>query len=387
MVNYSKTTIYCKGSQYICIEMISEAKQVRILVCPLDWGLGHATRCIPIIRELQTAGAKVVIAADGPQLKLLQTEFPELEWVRFPGYEVTYRKTGMSALKLLLDLPGLFFKVIQEHFRVKSLIKKLRIDAIISDNRYGLWNRNITNVFLTHQLNIIAPPPFEFAEPLLRSVVRYFAGKFNLCWIPDVEGADKLSGRLSHGYITPSNIRYIGLLSRFDKINTIIPDKLYQIVAIVSGPEPQRGIFENKLLSQLPVEGCNCLLIRGLPGDTGITNVRSNLDIADHLASDMLAGILSTKPIVISRSGYSTLMDIAYTGNKAILIPTPGQTEQEYLADSLEKKGYYFSCKQDSIDLEKAIEFLENTDIKPPNPAIPEYKTAIHEFLEQIKSR
>lgn len=367
--------------------MNSEAKQVRILVCPLDWGLGHATRCIPIIRELQAAGANVIIASDGPQLQLLQTEFPEMEWVSFPGYAVTYRKKGLSVLKILLDFPRLLSKVIQEHFRVKYLIKEYRIDGIISDNRYGLWSNNINTVFLTHQLNIIAPRPFNFVEPLLRYVVRYFTRKYSTTWIPDSQGADNHSGRLSHGYNTPSNIRYIGLLSRFDKINAIIHDKRYQIVAIVSGPEPQREIFENTLLSQLPVKGFNCLLIRGLPGETGITNVRNNLDIADHLKSDMLAGILSTKPIVISRSGYSTLMDIAYTGNKAILVPTPGQTEQEYLASSLKKKGYYFSCKQDSMDLEKAIEFLGSTEIKPPKPAIPGYETAIHEFLEQIKGR
>ena len=356
----------------------------RILVCPLDWGLGHATRCIPLIRELISAGVEVVIASDGLQLKLLSSEFPEMEWVVLPGYKIKYgRKTGVG-LKVFINSPGILFSIYKEHSELKSLIKNYRIDGVISDNRYGLWNKKVRTVLMTHQLNIIAPGTLKFTEPLLRSFVRYFAGKFDECWVPDTEGKDNLSGKLSHGFIHPANTSYIGILSRFEHKETPINGRQYDLVALVSGPEPQRTMFEDKLLSQLPVEGKKCLIIRGIPGDTQITNLRSNLDSANHLSANPMHDILSKKPIVVCRSGYSTLMDIAFTGNKAILIPTPGQTEQEYLARFLEEKGFYLACNQKDMTLEKALNELEKRKLRPTIRAVSQYAGFIRNFIRKI---
>jgi len=353
----------------------------RILICPLDWGLGHATRCIPLIRALKDAGAEVVIAADGPQFILLRNEFPDNELIEFPGYNIKYSKRGNVGLKLIFTSPGLVLRIISEHFRLKSLIKEYRIDAVISDNRYGLWNKKVRTAFITHQFNIIAPSYLGFTEPLLRHATRYFARKYDESWIPDVEGEHNLSGKLSHGFKLPENTIYIGLLSRFDFRPTILPGKQYDIVAIVSGPEPQRSIFEDKLLKQLPYDGKKCLIVRGIPGNTTITSLRSNLDKADHLTSEQMYSILSGKPVVISRPGYSTLMDIAFTHNKAILVPTPGQTEQEYLALHLMEKRIYYCCKQENIDLEKAFGALDNYKPKLSFKAVPMYSEKISQFM------
>lgn len=356
----------------------------RILVCPLDWGLGHATRCIPLIRELISAGVEVVIASDGPQLKLLSAEFPEMESVVLPGYKIKYgKKTGVG-FKVLINSPGILFSIFKENSELKSLIKKYRIDGVISDNRYGLWNKKVRTVLMTHQLNIIAPETLKFTEPLLRSVVRYFVGKFDECWVPDTEGKDNLSGKLSHGFINPANTSYIGLLSRFDHKAAAINGKQYDLVALVSGPDPQRTIFEDKLLGQLPVEGKKCLIVRGIPGDTQVSNLRSNLDSASHLSANQMYDILSKKPIVVCRSGYSTLMDIAFTGNKAILIPTPGQTEQEYLARFLEEKGFYLACDQKDLNLEKFLFGLERSEPIPPTRAVPQYAGFVRNFIRKI---
>ena len=357
----------------------------RILICPLDWGLGHATRCIPLIRALKDAGAEVVIAADGPQFILLRNEFPDNELIEFPGYNIKYSKRGNVGLKLIFTSPGLVLRIISEHFRLKSLIKEYRIDAVISDNRYGLWNKKVRTAFITHQFNIIAPSYLGFTEPLLRHATRYFARKYDESWIPDVEGEHNLSGKLSHGFKLPENTIYIGLLSRFDFRPTLLPGKQYDIVAIVSGPEPQRSIFEDKLLKQLPYDGKKCLIVRGIPGNTTITSLRRNLDKADHLTSEQMYSILSGKPVVISRPGYSTLMDIAFTLNKAILVPTPGQTEQEYLARHLMEKGIYYSCKQESIDLEKAFEALDLYKPELPFKAVPMYSEKISQFLSKLE--
>lgn len=357
----------------------------RILICPLDWGLGHATRCIPLIRALKAAGAAVVIAADGPQLSLLRNEFPDHEWIEFPGYNIKYSKKGNVGLRLILTTPGLVLKIISEHFKLKSLTKEYRIDAVVSDNRYGLWNKKVRTAFITHQFNIIAPSKFRFTESFLRYATRFFARKYNESWIPDLAGEHNLSGKLSHGFKLPENTSYIGLLSRFDLRAQILPGKQYDIIALISGPEPQRSIFEDKLLKQLPFDGKKCLIVRGIPGSTTITSLRSNLDKADHLSSEQMHSILSSKPVVISRPGYSTLMDIAFTHNKAILVPTPGQTEQEYLALHLMEKGVYYSCKQESIDLEKAFGALGLYKPELPFKAVPMYSEKISLFMRKLE--
>ncbi|MFH1119436.1 MAG: glycosyltransferase [Bacteroidota bacterium] len=366
------------------LTIMQAATHYRIMICPLDWGLGHATRCIPLIRELQDAGACVVIAADGPQLKLLRTEFPEAEWIVFGGYRVRYGKKTDAACRILIDTPRLFYMILKEHFKLKSLIKEHRIDGVISDNRYGLWNRNIRTVFITHQLNIIAPPRLKFTEPFLRAATRFFAGRFDECWIPDSENEDNLSGKLSHGFSIPENTFFVGLLSRFDRQVKGNTNLKYDVIAIVSGPEPQRSIFAGKLSEKLPSANKKCLIILGIPGETTISNLRENLDTANHLTSDQLYDILMTKPVVISRAGYSTLMDIAFTGNKAILIATPGQTEQEYLASSLREKGRYYSSRQDDLRLDEAIRILEDSGSTTPLTPSVLYPAFISRFLESI---
>lgn len=360
---------------------MQEAETKRVLVCPLDWGLGHATRCIPIIRELLDAGAQVILASDGPQLKLLREEFPGLEWSEFPGYKVTYSKKSGAAWHTLFYAPVLLYRIFREHESLKKLIRETKAEAVISDNRYGLWNKQVRTVFITHQLNVIAPGLLRFSNPLLRKLTRIFIRLYDECWIPDSEGEDNLSGILSHGFPVPPNVRYIGLLSRFDKPQTTLKDPHYDLLALVSGPEPQRSLFEDSLLARLPAGDRKCLLVKGIPGNSEITHLRKNLDTVNHLSAGRLQAILAQKPIVISRSGYSTLMDIRFTGNKAILIPTPGQTEQEYLAGRLAGKNGFYICKQDENGLVKAVEELDSAD--PPLNHLPAtgYREAVSHLL------
>ena len=331
-------------------------RKPRILVCPLDWGLGHATRCIPVIRSLMKAGAEPVIAAEGPQLQLLRLEFPGGEFVNFRGYRVNYSKRIPAGIHILFQTPRLLFNVYHEHRKLKELITSLDIDAVISDNRYGLWHHRTCSVLITHQVNILPPPALSVFTPLVHKLIRIFIRRFHFCWIPDLATSPNLSGQLSHGNTLPENTGYIGLLSRFDESPENEKEiKAYDMVAIVSGPEPQRSIFEEKLIDQLPSDGKKCLLLRGIPGDQEIRPLKENLDVAHHLPSAMLGKLLRSGPLVICRAGYSTLMEIAMMGNKAILIPTPGQTEQEYLAETLDKSGIYLACRQGNLNLKAAI--------------------------------
>ena len=356
-----------------------------VLVCPLDWGLGHATRCIPIVRQLIDEGARVILASDGPQLHLLRSEFPHLEHILMPGYSIKFSRFIPLTLRMILDAPRILLKIRKEHKALPQLIHKHNIDIIISDNRYGLWNRDIYSVIITHQVNIIPPRWLRPFERLLHRRTHQFIEKFNECWIPDAEGEVNLSGKLSHGGNLPRNARFIGLLSRFSHAKAANKNEShYKVVAIVSGPEPQRSLFEESLLAQLPLNNLPCLLIRGLPGNTSIHKKNNLPDVADHLSAEELERILHSGPMVICRAGYSTLMDIAITGNKAILVPTPGQTEQEYLAQKLSGEGVFYATTQEKLNISNAFEKAEAAKALFQIEIGYTYKTIIQDLIHRF---
>ena len=217
--------------------------QKRILVCPLDWGLGHATRCVPVIRLLLQHNAEVIIAGDGSSLELLKKEFPQLKFLFLKGYNISYPKNENMILKMMFSAPKILSRIIIEHQTLKKIIKQNNIDVVISDNRYGLWNKEIKSIFITHQLMIKTP----FAEKLLHDLVLFFVSKYDECWVPDVETENNLSGDLAHRYPVLKNTFFVGLLSRFKTVQKINLYK-YDVLAIVSGPEPQRSIFEKTVI-------------------------------------------------------------------------------------------------------------------------------------------
>jgi uncharacterized protein (TIGR00661 family) len=325
----------------------------RILICPLDWGLGHAARCIPIIRELLARNQQVIIAADRRPMELLKQEFPSLEFVFLPGYEIQYPSSGSMALKMLLSFPKILKGIKQEHKDLDLLIQKHKIDIVISDNRYGCYNSGVKNIFITHQLMIKAP----FAEVLIHKKVLSYLKNFDECWVPDSATAPFLSGELSHKYKAPEHTYFVGPLSRFSKISEV---KKFDITAIISGPEPQRTIFEKLVIAQLKKTDLKTLIVQGKPEEKDEFKQKKNTFIIPHLNSRELESAILASDIVISRSGYSTIMDLAVLNKKAIFIPTPGQTEQEYLAQSLMEKGIAYFQEQSKFDLTEALAQSKN---------------------------
>ncbi|MEO6883359.1 MAG: glycosyltransferase [Bacteroidia bacterium] len=323
----------------------------RILVCPLDWGLGHATRCIPIIRFLQQKNMGVIIAADKAPLELLKKEFPDLEFIRFSGYEITYPDKDFMVLKMLSQIPKIIRKIKSEHAQLEKIIFKNRIDAVISDNRYGLWTKKIPSVFITHQLTIQTP----FGKKALRKIIFSYLQKYDECWIPDVAEKNNLSGNLSHGIDLLPNIYFIGPLSRFEKKPSEKIIFQYDVMVIISGPEPQRTTFEQLIFEQLKNTSLKAIVVRGIPESTEKINLSENVKIFSHLNSEEMQSYISASEIIISRSGYSTIMDLARLEKKAVLIPTPGQTEQEYLANYLSAQKIIFSVEQNKFNLQNAI--------------------------------
>jgi len=358
-------------------------KKRTILLAPLDWGLGHATRCIPIIKTLQKLGCTVIIAAEGPTQQILSQAFPSITCLPLQGYHIHYsRKKSHFALKILTQIPTIMGVIYQEHRWLKKVVKNYAIDAIISDNRFGLYHHAVPCFYITHQLAIQTGN--SIANKLAQIIHLHFIKKYTQCWVPDFEGKENLAGDLSHPKNVPSNINYIGCLSRFQSNPSV--KKKYDVVIVISGPEPQRTIFEDLLLDQLNHFNGKVLLVRGLPGNKVVLPVfnSDNLQVHAHLSTPELNLVIQQAQMVICRSGYTTVMDLIKLQQKAIMVPTPGQVEQEYLATYLFEKEMYYSVPQHKFVLQKALDAATSFPYHFPLFNMEQYKNKIAQFVSNL---
>jgi hypothetical protein len=341
---------------------------MRILVCPLDWGLGHAGRCIPLIRAFLDAGHEVRIAAAGGALRLLRGEFPELAWDELPGYRVRYaRSAAMLLPALALQAPAILAGWRAEKRGLARLLAAHPCDLVISDGRYGLRAPAIPTLFITHQIAFRLPrglPGRSVAERLLLALNLKALAGFERVWIPDWPPPRSLAGTLAGPDSPPGNREWIGPLGRFSPPpeRSAHEGPRIDIGAVVSGPEPQRTLFEARLRAALADLPGTRVLVRGLPGASGapyagLASIRAGeLNVFDHLPGGELARVFADADVLVARSGYTTVMELAGLGTAAaVLAPTPGQTEQEYLADYLASFGAAVRWEQDAPDLAVAI--------------------------------
>jgi uncharacterized protein (TIGR00661 family) len=360
---------------------ISEQKSV--LVAPLDWGLGHATRCIPIINELLRLKCKVFIVADGRTFLLLKREFPQAVFLRCKGYEIRYHRDKRGfALAMYLQMPKIVFTIFREHRWLRRIVKEHQIDAVISDNRFGMYEHNIPCVYITHQLFIKTGS--NLGERIAQKIHYFFIRKFRFCWVPDFR-ENGLAGSLSHPKRIPDNAIYIGPLSRFKKMQKV--EKAFDLLVSISGPEPQRSIFEKIILNELKSFQGTSLLVRGLPGEKEIPNPPNLLvKIVNHLPQTEFNKAIAQSEMVICRSGYTSVMDMVKLQKKAILIPTPGQTEQEYLAKYLSEKKYFYSETQEGFNLRHALKNASEFPAHFAERSEDDYKKTIAEFVLSLKT-
>lgn len=308
-----------------------EVPKKRILVAPLNWGLGHATRCIPIINALINQGFEPVIASDGGALELLKKEFPKLKAFELPSYNITYPKNRYGfKWKFLKSSPHILKTIKRESVIINQLVKTEDIDGIISDNRFGVRHDDIPSIYITHQLNVLSGKTTWFSSKWHQKIIK----KFDECWVPDFEYEPNLSGQLGHLKQKFDNLKYIGPLSRFKKQAI---EKTIDILVILSGPEPQRTKLEKKLLVLLEDRKKKVLFIRGLVEPNQRVTTIDNIELYNYMTSDELEDAINSSRLIISRSGYTTIMDLAKLEKKAVFIPTPGQFEQIYLAKELSK--------------------------------------------------
>ncbi len=357
--------------------------KLRVLVAPLDWGLGHATRCIPIISALIQQKCIVIVAAEGQIKTLLYNEFPDVQFIELKGYRIQYSRYRLwMPVKLLLQLPKILYRIYAENRWLKKAIKENSINAVISDNRMGLFHKKISCVYITHQLTIKTGN--RFTENIAQKIHYYFINKFGACWVPDAKGNMNLAGVLSHPVLLPkTQVTYLGPLSRFEKKET---ESKYDLCIILSGPEPQRTVFEKIILKDLSkVEGKICM-VRGLPGETRTLQLNhSSIEIKNHIPADELNNIILQSKIIISRCGYSTVMDLVKLQKKAVLIPTPGQTEQEYLAKYLYAQQLFYSINQHCFSLQGAINDVVCFEFKQSPVKQEDFENILHNFVAGLK--
>lgn len=361
-------------------------QKLRILIAPLDWGLGHTTRCIPVIDALQKEGVEVVIAGNKVQESVLLAEFPGCTFLPLEGYGVMYshKRTGFL-LKMMQQFPRIASVVRKENRWLQDIIARERINGVISDNRFGLFSKKVPCVFITHQLRI--KTGLGNRVDRVAQIFNYrYINRFSRVWVPDFEDTQNLAGVLSHtSYMPATEVSYVGALTR---VNSQVPaNKGEHIVFIFSGPEPQRGIFEREVFKQLKSLAQPVVIIRGTPLQQNLPMVNNAL-IHNHLPAKEMQDIMRSAALIVCRSGYSSVMDINALRQKSVLIPTPGQTEQEYLAQYLTEKGFAISAGQHNFNLqqliEKAAAFPYNGFVEA-NPLLLQKAVAL--FLKDCRSR
>jgi|KBSMisStandDraft_5_1062788.scaffolds.fasta_scaffold03066_4 UDP:flavonoid glycosyltransferase YjiC (YdhE family) len=358
---------------------------VSVLIAPLDWGLGHATRCIPLIKEFITQGAAVRVASSAGQLQLIQKEFPDLICYEIPGYGIRLHKGPFLKWDLLLQSPGILGSIRSESRWLNELCRSWKPDIVVSDNRYGMHIPGSHCIFMTHQLAVRSGFG-RWADRILMNWNYRFIKRFSSCWVPDEEGACAVAGSLSHPPAMPGiPVHYIGILSRFQR--SVTENEPGHLVFLISGPEPQRTVFEKQVFSQLMQSGRQAVVLRGMPdAQMPAPVLRKGVEVFNHLDANALAAVLQKAEIVVARSGYSTVMDLLRLRKKSILIPTPGQGEQELLAAGLFRKNWALAVPQNEFNLEKALYAAGKMDYKIPDMPDGGFKMRIKNLMDSVRN-
>ncbi len=357
----------------------------QILIAPLDWGLGHTARCVPLIRHIRALGHHPIVAGNASQQAFIQQTFGAIDFIHLDGYNITYSKWNRFAQAgLLSQLPRLHKTIRNEHQWLQELSQRIHIDGIISDNRYGLYHASIPSVIMTHQLMVLSGMG-SMMDRAIQKVHYKYLEQFGNTWVVDIPGSVNLAGKLSHPHILPTASKYIGLLSRFEEKE--LQDTTEEtLLILLSGPEPQRSILSRILWQQATRYNGKVVFVEG--SDTAVPKVIIPPHITYHkrLTDKQLAPILQAANMVVCRSGYSTLMDVIALRKKAILIPTPGQTEQAYLARHIHAQGIYYATKQREFNLDAALKGAAGFPYHLPSfpGAYSMYKSIVSQWLNGL---
>jgi hypothetical protein len=335
---------------------------------------------VPIIHYLLQFQCQIFVAATGGQKKLLETEFPQLNFLTPPEYDVKYNgKSKGLTFDLFRQLPRLIRVIRNERTWVEQIVSQYNIDAIISDNRYGFRSSAVPSIIITHQV----APKSGISRPI-DSIVKYLhvriLQRFSACWIPDAEGS-VLSGELSCKGRLPVGFHFIGPLSRFAGAPSQLTVKT-KLLIVLSGPEPNRTLWENALLKQLADYHLPYSIVRGLPGETSFLP-----HCVNHLPAEALQKEILEAEAVICRAGYTSIMDLLALRTTALLVPTPGQTEQEYLAKHLSSQNMFVTMDEERFSLTGALHQLESFAPRQPHLDYFRFRIYIDELISRVNKK
>lgn len=358
----------------------------RIFISPLEWGTGHATRLIPIIRSLKKSNNNEIIIGTNKYESLYKNLFPDIEIVNVPKFDIIYRKKTL--LSVIFYLPK-FIRFIHEDKKfINEFVIKNKLDIIISDNRYGMYHSDTYNVIITHQLNIILNGLSRLFSFIVRYRIRKYIEKFDECWVPDIGNIKiNLTGSYSyHKVFRNSNIKFVGILSQFDNEKTLpsVGEEI-NLLVMLSGPENHRTLLENIIIDNLVKYNIEATIVRGVKGKDAPVFI-GKITLYDFVYAEKYVELIKKARYIICRAGYTSIMDLVMLNKKALLIPTPDHPEQEFLAKRLSELGYFPYMKQKEFNLKKALEILNSYNFANI-PAIlreKKYENHIKELSEKI---
>jgi hypothetical protein len=351
-------------------------KQKAICISPIDWGLGHATRCITLIRALESLDYKIYIASEGKHETILKEAIPGATFLSLRGYRIKYSKKRLLLIPIiLLQLPKIIYAIVYEYYWLKRNAALFDFDLIISDNRFGFFHKKIKSVFITHQLEL--QTPFAWSTRLIQIITFQFLNKYSACWVADMQPPNNLSGVLANpGRLPGTPLWYMNCLSRLlhenqkgdNTVNVGVTnnDNKIKFLGIVSGPEPQRTLLENILWNQGNNLALPFVIAAGLPNNKLYNKITASGYLYHHLNGAALKDKIINAEYIICRGGYTTLMELIPFRKKLIFIPTPGQTEQEYLGLYWQEKKWAISFSQSTFNLKTALQLAANFDYQVP---------------------
>lgn len=364
--------------------------QLNILVAPLDWGLGHLTRCIPMIEHILRSGHQVFFAGNASQRRYIRDKFPDIPTLDLEGYNVHYTHHPLTLIpKIIGQIPRIRKQIRQEQDWLRKMIHTHKIDGVISDNRYGLHSKQVPCIFMTHQLKVRTRLG-HWADRIIQRFHYRFIEKFECCWVVDIPEAPGLSGELAHTKHMPAiRTEYIGLLSQCaGRKKTILDDKEDYVLILLSGAEPQRTVLSDLLWRKAVKSDRPVIFVAGSEEAKIPENIPAHISFHKRLSSENLLIAINAASVVVCRSGYSSLMDLVALKKKAILIPTPGQSEQEYLARIMHRNGYFMRANQNKFDLHTSLlnAALFPFDEKIPDSVFTIYRTKLDIWLKSLNT-
>lgn len=332
-----------------------------------------------------TINCNVLVACNSEQKQILEQEFPNIGYQTLTGYAISYgRHRLLTRLAIIFQIPKILIKINREKAWLAHFARQQQPDLIISDNRYGFYHPNIPSVFITHQLAIPSGMG-KWADRILQRLNYSFINRFRYCWVPDLATTVSLAGKLSHPGVLPRTpLCYLGPLSRLQACPPATTLESIDLLIVLSGPEPQRSILERLLLKGPGLPGLSVVLVRGLTGNPPLPPEKKGLTVFNYLNSTLLNQYVCQAKFVLARSGYSSVMDYLKLRKKTILIPTPGQTEQEYLGLQLQQQQLALVLPQKNFNIALAFGQARQFAYRQPELSSESYKEIITALINEL---